>query len=56
MLPLEVHKIINLQYLASNLPHAFTDHKGVTKFHIPVINTPQRVEVPKGLSISIDAS
>ena len=28
---LEVLKIINLQYLASNLLDAFTDHKGVTK-------------------------
>ena len=52
---LEVQKKINLQYLASNLPNAFTDHKGVTKSHIPAVNTPQRVEVPKGSSISIDA-
>ena len=28
----------------------------MTKSHIPAINTPQRVEVPKGSSISIDAS
>ena len=52
---LEVQKIINLQYLVSNLLDAFTGHKGVTKSHIPAINTPQRVEVPKGSSISIDA-
>ena len=26
------------------------------KSHIPAVNTPQRVEVPKGSSISIDAS
>ena len=26
----------------------------MTKSHIPVVNTPQRVEVPKGSSISID--
>ena len=52
---LEVQKIINLQYLASNPLYAFTDHKGVIKSRIPAINTPQRVEVPKGSSISIDA-
>ena len=52
---LEVQKIINLQYLASNPIDAFTDHKGAIKSHIPVVNTPQRVEVPKGSSISIDA-
>ena len=52
---LEVQKIINLQYLESNMLDAFTDHKGVTKSHIPTVNTPQRVEVPKGSSIFIDA-
>ena len=51
----EVQKLINLQYSASNLQDAFTDHKGVTKSHISAVNTPQRVEVPKGSSISIDA-
>ena len=51
---LEVQKITSLQYLASNLPDAFTDHKGVTKSHIPIVNTPQRVEVLKGSSGSID--
>ena len=44
-----------MQYLASNLPDAFTDHKGVTKSHILAVNTQQRVEVPKGSSISINA-
>ena len=53
---LEVQKIINLQYLASNLLDAFTGHKGVTRSHIHVVNTPQRVEVPKGSSISTNAS
>ena len=38
-----------MQYLASNLSNAFTNHKGVIKSHILVVNTPQRVE------ISIDA-
>ena len=37
---LEVQKIINLEYLVSNLPYEFTSHKGVTKSHIPAINTP----------------
>ena len=37
------------------MPNEFTDHKGVTKSHIPVVNTPQRGELPKGLSISTDA-
>ena len=27
----------------------------MTKCHIPTVNTPQRVEVPKGSSISVDA-
>ena len=44
-----------MQYLASNLPDAFTDHKGVTKSHIPAVNTQQGVEVPKASSIFIDA-
>lgn len=26
----------------------FTDHKGVTKSHIPTANAPERVEVPQG--------
>ena len=37
------------------MPDVFIDHKGVIKSHILVVNTPQRVEVPKGSSISIDA-
>ena len=52
---LKVHKIINLQYFASNMPNEFIGYKGVTKSHIPAVNTPQRVELPKGLSISTDA-
>jgi hypothetical protein len=28
---LQVHKIINLQNIANNLPDAFTNYKGVTK-------------------------
>ncbi|CAA0822145.1 Unknown protein, partial [Striga hermonthica] len=52
---LEVQKIINLQYLANNLPDAFTDHKGVTKSHVPSINAPQRVEVPIKSNNPVDA-
>ena len=36
------------------MPDAFTDYKGMTKSHIPTVNTPQRVEVPKGSSGSIN--
>ena len=43
---LEVQKIINLRNLASKPPDAFTDHKGVTKSHIPVENAPSKVEIP----------
>ena len=42
----EVQRIIDLQHIANNLPDAFTDHKGVTKSHIPAVNAPERVEVP----------
>jgi hypothetical protein len=35
-----------LQHIANNLPDAFTDYKGVTRSHIPVVNVPKRVEVP----------
>ncbi|XP_019159318.1 PREDICTED: uncharacterized protein LOC109156009 [Ipomoea nil] len=51
---LEVHKIINLQNLANNLPDAFTDNRGVTRSHIPAVNAPSRVEVPKGPSMHTD--
>jgi hypothetical protein len=43
---LQVWKIINLQYIANNLPDSFTDYKGVTKSNSPTINAPKRVEVP----------
>ena len=42
----EVQKIINLQIIANNLPEAFTDYKGVTKSHNPVVFVPERVVVP----------
>ena len=43
---LQVWKIINLPYLANNLPDSFTDLKGVTKSLNPARNAPERVEVP----------
>ena len=42
---LQVEKIIDLQYIANNLPNAFTDYKDVTKSLIPARNAPERVEV-----------
>ena len=42
----QVQKIINLQYIANNLPEAFTDYKGVTKSSYTARNAPERVEVP----------
>jgi hypothetical protein len=44
---LQVQKIINLQNVTNNLPDAFTDYKGVTKSWNPMVNSPERVEVPK---------
>jgi hypothetical protein len=44
---LEVQRIIHLQGLANELPDVFTDHKRVTKSHIPAINAPERVQVPQ---------
>jgi hypothetical protein len=44
---LQVQKIINLQNDANNLSDAFTDYNGVMKFWNPMINAPERVEVPK---------
>jgi len=43
---LEVQRIIHLQGLANELPDAFTDHKRVTRSHIPAVNAPERVQVP----------
>lgn len=49
---LEVQRIINLQNLANKLPDAFTDYKGVTRSHIPVVNAPERVEVTQKVTDS----
>jgi hypothetical protein len=38
----EVQKFINLQNIANNLPEAFTDYKGVTISHNPVVNMPKK--------------
>jgi hypothetical protein len=43
---LQVHKIIELQQIASNLSNAFTDYKCVTKSLNPAVNVPYRVEIP----------
>jgi len=43
---LQVQKIINLQHIANNLPEAFSDYKGVTKFSYHARNAPERVEEP----------
>ncbi|XP_057248922.1 uncharacterized protein LOC130590486 [Beta vulgaris subsp. vulgaris] len=43
----EVQKIIHLQNIANQLPDAFTDSKGVIKSHIPAVNAPARVEIPR---------
>jgi hypothetical protein len=44
---LKVQKILELQQIASNLPDAFTDYKGVIKSLNPAVNAPCRVEVPR---------
>src|SRR6266498_2929493 len=43
---LEVQRIIHLQNIANNLPDSFTDLKSVSKSHNPVVNVPERVEIP----------
>jgi hypothetical protein len=43
---LEVRRIIHFQGLTNELPDAFTDHKRVTRSHIPAVNAPERVQVP----------
>jgi hypothetical protein len=42
----QVHRIIDLQNIANNLPNTFTYYKGVTKSYHPSRNVPERVEVP----------
>ena len=45
---LKVQRNIYLQNLANQLPNAFIDTKKVTKSHIPDVNDPTRIDVPKG--------
>ncbi|KAG7594482.1 Integrase catalytic core [Arabidopsis thaliana x Arabidopsis arenosa] len=46
----EVHKIINLQKLANELPDSFVDPKKVTKSYIPACNAPVRIDVQKRIN------
>ncbi|CAM8902209.1 unnamed protein product [Rhodiola kirilowii] len=43
----QVEKILHLQEIANRLPDAFTDTKRVTKSHIPAVNAPVQIEIPK---------
>jgi hypothetical protein len=43
---LQDQKIIELQQIASNLPAAFSNYKGVTKSLNPTVDAPCRVKVP----------
>jgi len=52
----EVQKIIHLQNLANQMSDAFTDLKRITKSHIPAVNVPIRIDIPKGPSTSVMAS
>ena len=49
---LEVQRIIHLQQVANQLPNAFSNPKRITKSYIPVENTPIRINVPEGPSIT----
>ena len=42
----EVQTVINLKWKANDLPKVFTYSKGITKFHIPVVNALERVNIP----------
>jgi hypothetical protein len=43
---LQVQKILELQQIASNLPDAFADYKGVIKSFNSAVNAPCRMEIP----------
>ena len=45
---LEAQRIVHLQGLANQLFDAFTDIKKVTKSHVPTMNAPAHIDVPKG--------
>jgi hypothetical protein len=43
---LQVQKILELQLIASKLPYAFTDYKGIIKSLNHAVNTPCQMELP----------
>ena len=45
---LEIQRIVHLQGLANQLSDVFTDIKKVTKSHVPTMNAPAHIDVPKG--------
>ena len=45
---LKVQRIIYLQNLVNQLSDSFIDTKKVTKSHIPTMNAPAMIDVPKG--------
>jgi len=53
---LKVQKIINLQDIANQLLDVFTNSEKVVKSHIPAVNTPFRIEIPKGNKATITAN
>ena len=53
---LEVQRIIHLQGIANQLLDVFIDNKKIMKSHIPVANTPARIEVPVGQLVNTVAN
>ena len=45
---LEIQRIVHLQGLANQLSDVFIDIKKVTKSHVPTMNAPAHIDVPKG--------
>jgi hypothetical protein len=43
----QVQRLLDLQNIANNLPHVFTNYKGVVKSFNLARNVPERVKVPK---------
>ena len=42
----EVRNNLHLQRIANEMPEAFTNTKEIVKSHIPVVNAPERIEIP----------
>ena len=40
-------ELLRLQEIANRLPDTFNDAAKVTKSHVPTVNTPARIHVPK---------